>query len=211
MQIFVVRHAQTHSNLEKRLQGSGSPGATLTREGMEQAARLAQHLARMDLHFNYIYTSDAVRAKRTAAILAESLHAPVTERRELREINCGDWENRTHAELERVHPDAWRKWLSDPTDFCFPRGESLLEVQRRASSLFNQVVLEKRRNVILVSHSATISALLAYVHGWSLLEAWREGRAMHKNTAFTRLYIDDASGKLLDSSLASVEHLKSIT
>ena len=46
MQILVVRHAQTHSNLEQRLQGSGSPGATLTREGTEQAARLAQHLAR---------------------------------------------------------------------------------------------------------------------------------------------------------------------
>ena len=211
MQIFVVRHAQTHSNLEKRIQGSGLPGATLTRGGTEQAARLAQHLARMALHFDRIYTSDAIRAKRTAAILAGPLHASVTEHRELREINRGDWENMTHAELERTYPDEWRKWLSDPTDFRFPGGESLLEVQKRASTFFNKVVSEKRQNVILVSHSATISALLAYVHGWDLLEAWREGRAMHKNTAFTHLYVDDASGELLNSSLASVEHLEAIT
>ena len=86
-----------------------------------------------------------------------------------------------------------------------------MDVQRRVGSFFDKLHLERNRenraNVLLVSHSATISALMAHVHRWDLLEAWLSGRAIHRNTASSVLTFDKNSGGLIRSEIASTVHL----
>lgn len=208
MQIYIVRHAQTKSNLTRRLQGSGSASTELTLEGHQEAQALATYLKQGGATFEAIYSSDATRAQQTATTLGAALVLPVKLEPSLREIDCGVWEDKSHDELTQLYPEEWGRWRSDPLAFRFPQGEGLLDVQRRVGTFFDNVVLSHApRNVLLVSHSATISALMAYVHGWDLLEAWLEGRAIHRNTAFSVLTFGVGSKRPVHSAIALTHHL----
>lgn len=206
MQIYVVRHAQTHGNVDRRLQGSGSASSGLTEHGRQEAKALAAYLKQANPAFTSLYSSDAVRARQTATILGEALALPIKFSAALREIDCGEWEGRSQDESQ-FYPDAWRHWQNDPVTFCFPQGENLVDVQRRVGWFFDELCQGNQDNLLLVSHSATISALMAHVHGWDLLEAWLSGRAIHRNTAFSVLTFDEASRELIRSEIALTDHL----
>ena len=207
MPIYIVRHAQTHGNVARRLQGSSSASTGLTEHGRQEAEALAAHLKQANPAFASLYSSDAVRARQTATILGEALALPIKFSAALREINCGEWEDKSQDELSQLYPDAWRHWQDDPLTFYFPQGENLVDVQRRVGSFFDELHRENWGNLLLVSHSATISALMAHVHGWDLLEAWLSGRAMHRNTAFSVLTFGEFRGKLMRSEIALTDHL----
>ena len=206
MTLLIVRHAQTHSNVARHFQGSGTgAGSTLTEEGQRQARALANHLVK---HFEVdkIYSSPSQRTLETANILNKSLQIPLTIQSELREIDCGDWENKASDLIERSYPEQWALWQNEPLAFCFPNGESLLNVQARTTLLLKNLTNETKGTVLLVSHSATISVMLAFLHGWSLEKAWAEGRAYHQNTAFSKLEFD--AGNLILSEIACTPHLQ---
>ncbi|KAJ7264959.1 histidine phosphatase superfamily [Mycena haematopus] len=85
--IYVVRHGETESNKESVIQGQLD--TELNETGVEQARRLADALRLV--HFDAAYSSDLVRALKTAQIILE--HRPNIEiRREedLRERFLGD-------------------------------------------------------------------------------------------------------------------------
>ena len=89
MQIYIVRHAQTHGNVSRRLQGSGSASTTLTEHGRQEAEALAAYL-KDGPTFAALHSSDAVRAQQTATILGEALALPIKFSAALREIDCGE-------------------------------------------------------------------------------------------------------------------------
>lgn len=64
--LYIVRHGQTDWNVRKIIQGHSD--IPLNTEGQEQARVLAESLK--NVHFDKIISSDLVRAKRTAEIVA---------------------------------------------------------------------------------------------------------------------------------------------
>lgn len=114
-QIGFIRHGCTAWNKEKRAQGVTD--IPLDEEGIAQAVALAERLS-ME-HWNVIYSSNLVRARRTAEIIADKLGintVHVDER--LREMSGGlvegktmderiqQWgENRKELELGAEKPD----------------------------------------------------------------------------------------------------------
>ena len=119
LDVYLVRHgatAWTHTG-----QHTGRTDLLLLPEGEEQARRLGDLLA--GVRFDACWSSDLTRALRTAE-LAGFAHPTVTPL--LREMDYGEYEGRTTAEIHRERPD-WELFR----DGC-PGGESPTEAAARA-------------------------------------------------------------------------------
>jgi 2,3-bisphosphoglycerate-dependent phosphoglycerate mutase len=92
--IFLIRHGETHGNAARIVQ---VPDIPLSPRGLEQAARLAQRLAREGIA--RILASDLARARATAEALHRATGAPLTFEPLLHERSFGDIRGTAHADL----------------------------------------------------------------------------------------------------------------
>src|ERR1700704_506757 len=126
--LLLLRHGESTWNVEDRWQGWLE--APLTPAGIEQAAERARTLAHDSFAPRVIYTSDLVRAARTAEIIAAHVESPVIADAGFRERFGGDWQGLTGAEIDEHWPGmraAWRRGeLSAP-----PGGEEDVNVLAR--------------------------------------------------------------------------------
>jgi len=158
--LLLVRHGHTDA-AGKRLTG-WAPGVHLNDRGREDAARLVERLDGVPVQA--IYSSPLERCRETAAPLARARGLPVTVRRDLIEVNYGDWTGRTISQLGRTK--LWRAVQRTPSAVRFPGGESLLEVQARAASQTSEIAAEHPKgSVVVVSHADVIRLLIAHLAG----------------------------------------------
>lgn len=120
--VVLVRHGETVGNSAIRLYGATD--IDLSPLGEAQVARAGEALAAET--FDQLVTSPMIRARRSAAIVAEALAAPPPLRvvEALRERDFGAWEGWTVDEVAARDPEGHRRWQTEGLDFCFPGGES---------------------------------------------------------------------------------------
>ncbi len=108
---YIVRHGQTEANEQEIV--SGHFDSPLTPVGEKQAKERAETLKH--IHFDAIFSSDLVRAKRTAEVIAADRKLAVNTARLIRERCFGDWEGRPTKEVmeESRHMIEWRKTLTE--------------------------------------------------------------------------------------------------
>ncbi len=106
-ELVLVRHGETDWNAEHRFQGHADP--PLNDRGRAQAHALADELR--GTPFDAAYTSPLRRAAETAEILAVELQLPVRPVEALREIDVGEWQGLTRAEVRERYPDGFARWL----------------------------------------------------------------------------------------------------
>lgn len=95
----MLRHGQSEWNAMGRWQGQAD--IELTDLGYEQARRAADKLGMFDA----IVSSDLIRARNTAAIIANGLGIGLLEPDiRLRETHVGEWQGLTHDQIERDWP-----------------------------------------------------------------------------------------------------------
>jgi probable phosphoglycerate mutase len=124
--VWLVRHGETEWTVTKR--HTSSTDVPLTERGEEQARELARLLAGRE--FALVLTSPRVRARRTAE-LAGFADAQVDD--DLVELDYGDYEGRTSAEIREERP-GWFLW----TDGA-PGGESPDDAGRRADRVIERL------------------------------------------------------------------------
>jgi broad specificity phosphatase PhoE len=108
--LYVVRHGETDWNAAQRWQGHTD--IPLNATGRSQALAVAQVLRTAGL--SGAVASDLSRAHETAEIIAIKLGIGVLYvDAALRERSFGCFEGLTRDECERLHPEAWRLWLSE--------------------------------------------------------------------------------------------------
>ena len=88
--IYLIRHGETEWNVEGRMQGHAD--SPLTEKGLDQARVRAESLKH--IQFAAFYSSDLLRAKRTAEIIALDHQLTVTTSELLRERHFGPHEGR---------------------------------------------------------------------------------------------------------------------
>lgn len=158
--LILVRHAETEANLEQLWQGDLD--APLTHRGLLQVEATAQRLAEMHRQepFDLFYVSPLPRAQSTAAAIAQATALPLLIEDGLREFGLGDWEGRSLRELREIE-DLWGRWDVDPS-FAPPNGESPVSFNRRAVQMLNELAQRHQgQNVLVVTHGAFISSVLA--------------------------------------------------
>jgi probable phosphoglycerate mutase len=154
--LLLLRHGQSTWNADGRWQGQADP--PLSPLGEEQARHAARRLA--PGQFSRLLASDLRRARQTAEILALALGLAVEVDPDLREIDVGDWQGLTRAEINQRAPGALADW-SEGRSESTPGGETRTHLTDRAHAALVRAAAAASAGdrVLLVSHGALIRNL----------------------------------------------------
>ena len=159
--LLLLRHGQTTYNATRRMQGQMD--TELSAEGIAQAERAAAHLGRRERDIHRILSSDLRRAAETAEAAGRVLGIGVERDSRLRETNLGDWQGRTHGEIDGEYPGQRATWRHDAT-WAPPGGETRVEVAARMRAVVDELLDDDSwpgSTVLLVAHGGAIAALTA--------------------------------------------------
>lgn len=208
--VFLVRHAETEWNKEQRFQGHLN--VPLSSVGCRQAEALGDWLGSLALPFAALYISDLGRAVQTAQAVGISTGLSPVAEPALREIHCGEWQGMLASEIATRYPEQLNAWRTVVDSYAMPGGESLVEVQARIYHFYTEAASRHAGQVIiLVTHGAALTALVAAITKADLGESWRERRLRYDNTCVSVVLQDlnRSEGQLLLSN--SVQHLERLT
>ncbi len=133
----------------------------LNDQGRDQAARLADKLRPLAAEIVAIYTSDSLRTRETASIIAARLNKPVIPDARLREIDLGEWQGLTVDEVRAWDGERLAHVQTDSFNIPRPGGESFSQVADRALNALHDVVAQHNdQHVLVVSHGGTIRSIL---------------------------------------------------
>ena len=125
--ILLARHGRTAYNAEGRFQGHGP--VPLDDVGRTEARTLAELCAQRE--WAAFYCSPLARARETADIVAARIGLEPVEDARFAETDCGDWTDRTFAEVIAEDPDGFAAFARVDMDFAFPGGESFVAQRER--------------------------------------------------------------------------------
>lgn len=163
--VYLVRHGATELSAEDCF--AGETDVPLSDVGRDQLRKLSQRLAEEPI--TAFYASPLSRTMETARILAEPHGGPVIPKEGLREISHGRWEGKRRAEVERLYPEEYARWETDPYSFAPSGGETGLAVTARAlPALLEIVAAHPGDRVLVASHKATIRLLIGSLLGFDL-------------------------------------------
>lgn len=163
--LYLVRHGATPLTAEDRF--SGSENVHLSEEGRAQITRLAQRLKEDEI--NAIYCSPLDRTLETAGIIAKPHQLTLLAKDGLREISHGHWEGLSRNEVEEQFSEEYAAWEADPFTFAPEGGESGISVLARALPVIHEVVVEhKDKNIMVVSHKATLRIIISSLLGFDV-------------------------------------------
>lgn len=153
--IHLIRHGEVEGS--NRYNGHGD--ARLTSRGVEQ-----YHLLKPRLDAGRIsacYTSDLSRTVRGGEILGAYLGVEPVKVRELRELDCGEWQGLTLAEIQKNRPDEWAARLADLANFRAPGGESVGDLATRVLPALAGIVERHRgEEVLVIAHGGVNRVIL---------------------------------------------------
>jgi probable phosphoglycerate mutase len=146
-------------SVEKRFSGPTAEPLTARGEAMAEAAA-ARLAARRSSPIEAIVCSPVARAVATAAPVAAALDLDVIVDDGLREVDFGDWDGYTFAEVQAKWPAEMAAWLSD-ADVAPPHGESMAGCGRRVRQSRDRILAaHPGRTVLVVSHVTPIKTLV---------------------------------------------------
>lgn len=198
--LVLVRHGETEWNREGRIQGyhADSP---LTANGQAQARRLAERLA--NENFRVLHSSDAGRARQTAVPIAAALDLDIVFDAALRERSYGEFEGWTYADLERAHPDAYRRFRSRDPGYAPPGGESGAQFRERIVAALERVAKAAGgRQAAVVTHGGVLGVAYRHITGTGP-DSKRE-YSLH-NASINRIRVSDGCWSL--ETWGDVAHL----
>ncbi|WP_112479584.1 histidine phosphatase family protein [Vibrio variabilis] len=169
--IHLIRHGETHWNLEHRAQGSMN--SNLTERGKTQAREAMAKIEAVD--FDVAYSSSSGRALETAKILLADMSTPIIELDELKEIDMGAWEGKTWSEIQSTYGEQYEQFWKRPSHYQPINGETFEVLTERAIDVFNHITsTNSDSNILIVSHAAFIKTLVTKLLSRPIDEVWDE-------------------------------------
>ena len=153
MQIYVVRHGETRSNVEGRLQGQSNDA--LNENGVRLAAVTGQGMR--EIHFDECITSPLIRAADTARIILQESgneNTPVVYDDRLKEISFGIYEGKKIG-VDDIQTEAMKSFLHDPLNFPgLEGGETIKQVCTRTQEFLKEMQSRGKRLGIATSNGS---------------------------------------------------------
>lgn len=200
--IILIRHGETDWNAAGRIQGHLP--VPLNARGAAQAEALAVHLR--DVPFDAIYSSDLLRARQTAALIAELSGHEIHDDERLREWDLGILAGMLRVEAERDYPQAARIYREYRVDETIPGGESIRQRFERVTGAVGDISTRHRRETVLVvSHGGPLGDCYRRAVGKGVEERIKVDLF---NASINWIRIDGDEWSL--KSWAQVEHLADI-
>ncbi len=170
LRLFLIRHAQTVWNRDRRYQGWQD--SALSEIGRGQAEAVGRALAREPL--KAVYASTLGRARETAEAIAAHHGLTVREDAAFCEMGFGEWEGLAFDACKAADPDRYRLWAEEPQRFCPPGGGETLEaVRARVLAGLERLRAEHDdQTVCLVAHGISARIIILEALGLPLERIW---------------------------------------
>jgi broad specificity phosphatase PhoE len=169
--IILVRHGQTEWNRVERFRGRAD--VPLNETGLAQAEATGRRVA-AEWTIAAVYTSPLSRAVKTAAAIAGHFNLPVQAHPGLADIDYGEWQGLTPAEVQQRWPDQLFNWINQPEQARIPAGETLADLRARAMQSVNELAARHAGETIaLVGHTVINRVILLGVLGLGNDRFWR--------------------------------------
>jgi broad specificity phosphatase PhoE len=126
----------------------------LTEEGMKEIKESADKL--FDKKIDMIFSSDLLRTKQTAKIVADKLNLEIEYDERLREYNVGVYNSKSIVEYFKVFDSQFERFNKKAEN-----GEDYNDVKKRVRSFIDEKEIEfSGKNILVVSHQIPIIILL---------------------------------------------------
>lgn len=184
--LYLIRHGHTVWHDTGGV--AGSSDIALSERGREAVTQLAATLAQLATAPQAWYCSPMLRTRQSSALLrqhwmpassgddanhrlATSLPEESPDAR-LVELDFGDWEGMTWAEVHSRHGDLMRAWAEDWVNRAPPGGERFSDQAQRCRAWLaeasEQLAEVEEASAVVVTHGGSIRALLCECLGWPL-------------------------------------------
>lgn len=162
--LYIVRHGETEWNKSGVVMGQKD--SPLTAEGVEQAQATAEQLK--DIHFDSIFSSDSLRAHRTAEIIKLERQLAIETSKLLRERSYGHFEGKSVAGYREAvkHLLEKAKRLPEKEQWKFKFGEDIESDEEVVSRFITQIreiaVSYPNKTVLIITHGGCIRTFLMH-------------------------------------------------
>lgn len=171
--MILVRHGEPDEIVRGRCYGRMDVG--LSPRGREQMRRVSRRLGAARL--SAIYSSPSRRALESASVLAAG-RLPVTVDRRLCEIDFGQLEGLTYADIQERYPQTYDEWMTRPADVVFPGGESLGAMAARVREALDHIRRTHTGGMVaVVAHGGVSRIALATALGLDACRIFRLDQA----------------------------------
>ncbi len=156
MLFYLIRHGESLSNAEGRIQGQSD--VALSPFGIQQSEAIADALANQKI--DAIYSSPLRRAMQTAQPLARQLKLTIRSDDRLKEIHAGIFQGLLWSEIQQRYPAEAKPWIEQQADFVISGGESRRALMVRGQAVFAEIRQQPLRSVAVFSHGGLLAATL---------------------------------------------------
>lgn len=186
---YIARHGQTEANIKHIINGHSD--SDLTAEGERQAKHLGKLLE--PVAFDHIFSSDLIRAKRTAEIATIERKLTINTTKLLRERFFGAQEGISYEEFHKRNKELFDKLetLSDQEQWTVPWNDGAENEQdlitRMLTFIREYAVTYPGKTILTVTHGGLIRALLVHL-GWGTFNEIEPDAI--KNTCYVKIKTD---------------------
>lgn len=201
--IYLVRHAQSTGNVEKRL--TGREEYLLTLDGKKQVEKLTNSLK--NIKFEKAYSSPSIRAIDTIKSLAKLNNLEIEIKEELSEMYFGIYDGFIWEEVNKIDPIIHEEHVKTNEIKGILNQESSEQVADRMYKIISEIALENpRRTVLIASHGVAIEAFLRKITKVPFLLQREE--YSQKNTSINIIQYDEEKNEYQLKELNSIKHLE---
>lgn len=180
--IYIIRHAETIGNIEKRL--TGRQDYDITENGMESIKNLSKKLENVE--FDFAFSSTEERSFKTIKEIARKNKIEIHKTSELSEMYFGDYDGYKWEDVNKINPKI--KELQNEINIItgIPHQETMSEVADRMYNFIYKCCKENEgKNILICSHGVAIEAFLRKLTKVPFKDE-REKYSQH-NTAINKL------------------------
>ena len=151
-EVILARHGESELSVAGTVNGDPAVACGLTETGMEQARRLGQKLAGVEI--DLCVTSEFERVQQTAGLALAGRDVPRLVLPELNDVRFGSFEGGTLAD--------YREWAAanEPTVEAPGGGESRAETVLRYTNGYRKILARPEQTILVVAHGLPIRYVL---------------------------------------------------
>ncbi len=200
--VYLVRHAETIGNIEKRL--TGRQDYELTISGKDSTIKLAKKLK--DIRFDKIYSSTSKRTLKTIEPLSKLNNVKIEQLEDLCEMYFGIYDGWKWEEVNKIDPQIKENQNKINEIYGIPEQETMRDVADRMYNCISKIVTENiGKNILICSHGVAIEAFLRKIVNLEF-KYEREKFCQH-NCALNKVIFDN--GKfIIEDYLADISFLE---
>ncbi len=156
--LYLARHGETTASAEYRY--IGQTDVDITGNGVEQMERIKQRLKGEEIHA--FFSSDLIRARKGAEIIASCHGIEPVACPEFREIHLGVWEGMTREEIMERYPEEYTARLQDLVHRRIDGGESFRDVHERVMQKLSRILADMAGSTILLLAHGGVNRVILF-------------------------------------------------